>query len=57
MPEVTVIMPTYNERESYLIEAIESIRIQSHQDFEFLIIVDNPGHPCMELLREYEKSR
>lgn len=42
MPEVSVIMSTYNEKLQYLTEAIESVRAQTFQDFEFIIILDNP---------------
>lgn len=42
VPEISVIMSTYNEKKKYLIEAIESIRNQTFRDFEFLIVLDNP---------------
>ena len=38
-PKVTVLMSVYNGGD-YLAEAIESILVQSFQDFEFLVIND-----------------
>lgn len=40
MSFVSVIMPSYNTPYDYLKEAIESIRKQSHKDFELIIIDD-----------------
>ena len=37
MPEITVVMPTYNS-EKYIKEAIDSIRAQSFKDWNMLVI-------------------
>ena len=39
---ISVIMSTYNEKEEYLVKAIESVLSQTYQNFEFVIILDNP---------------
>lgn len=39
-PTVSVLMPVYNTKESYLREAIESILTQTFDDFELLILND-----------------
>lgn len=44
IPEISVIMSTYNEKRTYLEEAIESIRKQTFKNFEFLIVLDNPNN-------------
>ena len=41
---ITVIMSTYREEENILREAIESIRNQTLTDWEFLIVLDDPGN-------------
>ena len=48
MPRVSVLMPTYNTREDYLREAIQSIRCQSFSDFELLILDDGSAN-CAEI--------
>lgn len=42
MPEVSVIMSTYNEKIEFLTEAIESVQNQTFKNYEFIIILDNP---------------
>ena len=41
MPLISVTMPAYNTRESYLRAAIESILRQSFADYEFIIVNDS----------------
>lgn len=54
---ITVIMSVYNEKESYLKEAVESILHQSFADFEFLIINDGSSLPHVkEVLSQFEKQ-
>ena len=42
MPEVTVLMSAYNEAPAILREAVLSILKQTYEDFEFIIVNDNP---------------
>lgn len=56
MPLVTVLMPTYNEPLHVLEEAVCSILNQTFQDFEFIIINDNPSRlDLIEALSNFEK--
>lgn len=51
---VSVLMCVYNEESCYLRESIESILHQTYQDFEFIIICDNPNNGRItSLLEEY----
>ena len=47
MPLISVTMPAYNTRESYLRAAIESILRQSFTDYEFIIVNDSPENPSV----------
>ncbi len=56
MPQISVIMSTYNERSEELKIAIESILNQTFKNFEFIIILDNPrNNDIKELLVNYQK--
>ena len=52
-PLVSVIMPVYNTAE-YLVEAIESILMQSLRDFEFIIVDDGSTDASGEILDRYK---
>ena len=56
MPKVTVLMAVYNG-EGYLRETIESILVQTFQDFEFLIINDGSIDSTREIICSYKDSR
>lgn len=57
MPEVSVIMSTYNESEIFLRTAIESILNQTFHDFEYIIILDNPKNTeHYHIVSEYQKK-
>lgn len=43
MDLVTVIMSVYNEKEEWLIQAIDSIINQTYTNIEFIIVLDNPN--------------
>ena len=54
---ISVIMSTYNESETELKEAIESILNQSYENFEFIIIQDNPeNYKAKHLLEAYQNK-
>lgn len=54
---ISVIMPVYNTKETFLREAVESILAQTYQNFEFLIIDDGSGQSTKQVLRSYKDSR
>ena len=43
-PRISVLMGVYNEKISWINESVESILHQSYQNFEFIIIDDNPSN-------------
>lgn len=53
MPEVSVIIPTYN-RASFLKEAIESVLNQEYSDFELIIIDDGSTDSTRKIIEQYE---
>ena len=51
---ISVIMSTYKENESQLRQSIESILNQTYQDFEYIIILDNPENEMhRSVIHEY----
>lgn len=54
-PAITVLMSVYNA-ETFLDEAILSIRNQTHQDFEFLIINDGSTDNSAEILNRHSRE-
>lgn len=52
---ISVIMATYKEPEDMLRQAIESVLKQTYEDFEFLIILDNPeNRQHIQIIEEYQ---
>lgn len=50
-------MSVYNETEIWLREAITSILNQTYRDFEFIIVLDNPGNLQLEnIILEYAEA-
>ena len=55
-PKISIVMSTYNESESELKEAIDSIIKQTFKEYEFIIILDNPKNDeHKKILNEYSK--
>lgn len=53
---VSVLMSTYNESLSELSAAIDSILCQTYDNFEFIIVCDNPQNSeLIELIKKYER--
>lgn len=51
---ISVIMSTYNERDEYIQEAIESVRKQTYNNWELIIVVDAPDNShLIKLIDDY----
>jgi len=57
MPVVSVIMPVYNTKESYLRKAVESVLEQSFRDFELLIVDDCSDPYINDIISSYHDER
>lgn len=54
---VSVVMSTYNESDRDLSESIESVLNQTHSNFEFIIVNDNPKNEALRnKLAQYSKE-
>jgi glycosyltransferase involved in cell wall biosynthesis len=53
MPEVSIIIPTYNSAQ-YVVEAVESVLAQTWQDFEILVIDDGSTDETARVMHRYE---
>ncbi len=54
---VTVLTSVYNDDPRWLKQSIESILAQSYTDFQYLIVLNNPGaHDLRELIRSYARQ-
>ena len=52
--DVSVILSAYNEEERWFREAVESIINQSYENFELILILDNPNNTLLEgIISEY----
>ena len=51
-PLVSIILPTYNV-EKYLLQCLESIKIQTYQNFEGIIIIDGAIDNSYEIAKEF----
>ncbi len=57
MPQISVIMPTYNTPVPILAAAVDSILAQSFQDFEFIILDDCSTDDSVEYLASLNDAR
>lgn len=56
IPQISVIMSTYRECEEYIRKSIESILNQTFNDFEFIIVLDDPTNKSLkEIIYSYKK--
>ncbi len=55
-PRVTIVVAIYNVKNEYLIQCIESLRNQTLNDIEILLISDNSCQKNIELMQYYEKK-
>lgn len=55
-PLVSVVMSVYNEAESHLKEAIDSILNQALRDFEFIIVDDGSTNGTPEVLKHFSRQ-
>ena len=57
MELISVIMSVYNETQEMLRQSLESILQQTHQNLEFIIVLDNPSNAsAREVLHEYARQ-
>lgn len=56
-PKVSVVMSAYNETTSQLKESIDSILNQTFEDFEFIIVNDNPSSNKLKNILQQYKSK
>jgi glycosyltransferase involved in cell wall biosynthesis len=54
-PSVSVTLVVYNEKPEYLAQAVESVRAQSHKNFEFIIIDDSDDNHLINYLNDTVK--
>lgn len=57
MPKVSVLIPTYNTKEAWLKESIESILSQTYQDFEIIILDDGSKISPENLIKSFNDER
>lgn len=55
MPQVSVIMPTFNDEE-HIVEAVESILGQEFVDWELIIVDDASTDSTRDLIRKFERD-
>lgn len=58
MPQISILMSTYNECEKYIRQSVESILAQTFKDFELIVINDNPARDDVKsILDSYNDTR
>lgn len=53
MPKVSVLMPIFKTKESYLREAVESILNQTFDDFEAILVNDGSTDNSLQIIQAY----
>ena len=53
MPKISILMPTYND-EKYIVNALDSIMMQTYKDYEVLICNDGSTDKTKEVIYEYK---
>jgi hypothetical protein len=57
-PKISILMPAYNTRPDWLVEAVESVRAQSYPNWELCIVDDASPDPAVgKVLRRYRLRR
>ena len=54
-PIISIILPVYNS-ENYILECLESIKIQTMQNFEVILIDDKSTDKSPEIINDYLKN-
>jgi glycosyltransferase involved in cell wall biosynthesis len=56
-PYISVIMSVYNEPQNWLKKSIESILLQSFENFELIIVLDNPNNRFLKDILNFYKNK
>ena len=57
MPKVSVLLPTYNTKEDWLKESIESVLNQTFQDFEIIVLDDGSKTSPEAVIKSFNDDR
>ena len=55
LPSISVVMPVFND-EKYLKESIESILLQTYENYEFIIVNDGSTDRSEKIIENYQKQ-
>lgn len=55
-PDVSVVIPVYKVKPEYLVECIESVRSQTLENFELVMVSDGAPDDIVKILKEYEEK-
>jgi len=55
LPSISVVMPVFND-EKYLKESIESILLQTYENYEFIIVNDGSTDSSEKIIENYQKQ-
>lgn len=57
MPKISILIPTYNSKEDWLKDAINSILNQTFQDFEIIVLDDGSEYSPKEIINSFDDNR